>query len=597
MKTSVLTASNPDIGFVVDAPHANAPLVIAFGFASWDALNDFDFDGRTLKLAETTGVALNRILVRDTANLWYQHGVSGLGRDADEVAGALRAWIARLRPSSVSTVGQSMGGYAAILFGALLGADRVLAFGPLSYLRADWARRDGDTRWLPAFDKLQRFPPARLYDDLPALLAATPRLPAIRVVIGSAGATDQPENLDRLHAQRLAASAAVSVQEFPQAPHAVVQWLIEKGRIDELLQRWLLPDAAALPLPTENPARKASEPTDDARAAPSFTDAWRSWIAENLALGATLDALLPGLVAHGFHVGEAQRELDKAARSPYLQPARRLAQRVLKREWVLEAQRKLRPLQPVIERRHRLPRDTFLREYYSANRPVIITGMMDDWPARDWTPEHLAAHFSEQQVEVQAGRNANVRYEMEGAKHKKMMRFGDFMQQVIHGGPSNDIYMTANNVGANAQAMSGLWDGIVQIPEYLDAGNPANRGFFWIGPAGTVTPTHHDLTNNFMAQIMGRKRVRLVDSLQAARIHNSLHVYSDVDLEAVDYARFPAMREVTVLECDLAPGELLFIPVGWWHHVRSLDISVTVTFVNFVFDNDFSSMYTTYHAV
>lgn len=597
MKTSVLTASNPDIGFIVDAPHADAPLVIAFGFANWEALNDFDFDGRTLKLAESTGVPLNRILLRDTANLWYQHGVSDLGRDADEVAGALRGWIERLRPSSVNTVGQSMGGYAAILFGALLGADRVLAFGPLSYLRADWARRDGDTRWLPALDKLQRFPPARLYDDLPALLAATPRPPAMRVVIGSASEPGQPVNLDRLHAQRLAECPGVSVQEFPQAPHAVVQWLIEQGHIDGLLQQWLLPDACALPLQSNNASRTGGDQSPNASTASAFTDTWRSWIAENLALGSTTDALLPTLVAQGFNLGEAQRELDKAARSPYLQPARRLAQRVLKREWVLEAHRKLRGLRPVIERRHRLSRETFLREHYSVNRPVIITGMMDDWPARHWTPEHLAQVFSNQQVQVQVGRNSNIRYEMEGAKHKKMVRFGDFMRQVIHGGESNDIYMTANNVGANAQAMAGLWDGIVQIPEYLDGSDPANRGFFWIGPAGTITPTHHDLTNNFMAQVMGRKRVRLVDSLQAARIYNSLHVYSDVDLEKIDYTRFPAMRAVTVLECDLAPGELLFIPVGWWHHVRSLDISVTVTFVNFVFDNDFSSMYGTYQLV
>ncbi|RYF75263.1 MAG: cupin-like domain-containing protein [Comamonadaceae bacterium] len=314
-------------------------------------------------------------------------------------------------------------------------------------------------------------------------------------------------------------------------------------------------------------------------------------------MGSRASGVLPTLVAQGFHVGEAQRELDKAARSPYLQPARRLTQRVLKREWVLEAHRKLRGPQPVIERRHRISRDTFWREHYSVNRPVIITGMMDDWPARHWTPQHLAETFADQQVQVQVGRNANARYEMEGAKHKQMVRFGDFMQQVIHGGESNDIYMTANNVGANAQAMAGLWDGIVQIPEYLDGSDPANRGFFWVGPAGTITPTHHDLTNNFMAQIMGRKRVRLVDSLQAARVYNTLHVYSDVDLENVDYARFPAMRDVTVLECDLAPGELLFIPVGWWHHVRGLDISVTVTFVNFVFDNDFSSMYSTYQLV
>lgn len=596
MKTSALISSSPDIGFVVDAPHANAPLVIAFGFVNWESLSDFDFDGRTLKMAERTGVPLNRILLRDTANLWYQHGVSGLGRDADEVAAALRGWIERLRPSGVVTVGQSMGGYAAILFGTLVGADRVLSFGPLSYLRPDWARRDGDTRWLSTFDKLHRFAPARLYDDLPALLRATPRPPAIRVVIGSANEAGQPINLDRLHAQRLVDCPGVSVQEFSHAPHAVVQWLIEQGHIDELLQQWLLPDATVLPAPSAGAPAEVPAPASTTEFT-EFTDSWRSWIAENLTLGSTTEALLPVLVAQGFHVGEAQRELDKAARSPYLQPARRLEQRVRKREWVLEAHRKLRGPQTTIERRHRISRETFLREHYSVNRPVIITGMMDDWPARHWTPQHLAETFADQQVQVQVGRTANARYEVEGARHRQTVRFSDFMQQVMHGGESNDIYMTANNGSANAQAMAGLWDGIVQIPEYLDGSNPDNRGFFWIGPAGTITPTHHDLTNNFMAQIMGRKRVRLVDSLQAARVYNTLHVFSEVDLERIDYARFPAMRDVTVLECDLAPGELLFIPVGWWHHVRGLDISVTVTFVNFVFDNDFSSMYSTYQLV
>ncbi len=306
------------------------------------------------------------------------------------------------------------------------------------------------------------------------------------------------------------------------------------------------------------------------------------------------------LVSNNFHPGEAQREIDKAQRSPYLKPSNRLVQRVAKRDWMLDVQRRTRalgPAEPGIVRRHKLSRADFLKDHYSANRPVVITGMMDDWPAMQWTPQLIADRFADRSVQVQTNRNANPRYESEAGRHQEKMRFGDFMERVLQGGECNDVYMTANNGSENILALRELWDGIVQVPEYLNSGNADNRGFFWIGPAGTVTPTHHDLTNNFMAQIMGRKRVHLVDGLQAARMYNYLHVYSDVDLENIDYDRFPLMREVDVLRYDLMPGELLFIPVGWWHHVRALDISMTVTFTNFLFENDFHSMYRTYGAV
>ncbi len=42
------------------------------------------------------------------------------------------------------------------------------------------------------------------------------------------------------------------------------------------------------------------------------------------------------------------------------------------------------------------------------------------------------------------------------------------------------------------------------------------------------------------------------------------------------------MREVV-----LAPGEMLFIPVGWWHHVRALSLSINLAFTNFVRNNSF----------
>ena len=129
----------------------------------------------------------------------------------------------------------------------------------------------------------------------------------------------------------------------------------------------------------------------------------------------------------------------------------------------------------------------------------------------------------------------------------------------------------------------------MQFPEYLDGRDPPG-GFFWMGPAGTITPFHHDLTNNFMAQVIGRKRLKIAPSWDMPLMRNHLHVFSQVDGRVTPPRPSPTFDEPQILECILNPGEILFLPIGCLHYVEGLDISVTVSFTNFVFDNDFSSL-------
>ena len=70
-----------------------------------------------------------------------------------------------------------------------------------------------------------------------------------------------------------------------------------------------------------------------------------------------------------------------------------------------------------------------------------------------------------------------------------------------------------------------------------------------------------------------------------------------VDGADINFDRFPLMQHAQVLDCVLNPGEILFLPVGCWHYVEGLDVSVTVSFINFRWDNDFSSFYHTFHEV
>lgn len=341
----------------------------------------------------------------------------------------------------------------------------------------------------------------------------------------------------------------------------------------------------------------AADPNPD----PRVDDEWRRWIGENLLLGSSTDSILDAMAAKGIPADEARREISAAQQSPYLKSVVRLENRLKKRDWMLAMYRKLNRLHPSsnrVERRHKLSREAFLNEYYSANRPVIITGAMDDWPAmRKWNLDYFKGKLGDREVEVQLGRDqAQGNYEIDRDRFVRRMRFSDYIEKVRASGVTNDFYMTAANDSGNKRALAPLWDDVVQSPEYLDGSNPLN-GFFWFGPAGTITPFHHDLTNNFMAQVIGRKRVKIAPSWDMPLMENHYHVFSTVDGRTRPATPDPSQEEAQILECILGPGEILFLPIGCLHFVEGLDVSVTVSFTNFVFDNDFHSFYTTYKDV
>ncbi len=109
------------------------------------------------------------------------------------------------------------------------------------------------------------------------------------------------------------------------------------------------------------------------------------------------------------------------------------------------------------------------------------------------------------------------------------------------------------------------------------------------GPKGSFTPLHHDLTNNLLLQIVGRKVVLMAAPGETPKLYNDHGVYSRVrDITEPDIlARFPRLDGIRIHRALLNPGDALFIPLGWWHQVSSLDFSVTITHTNFRWPNDF----------
>ena len=261
-----------------------------------------------------------------------------------------------------------------------------------------------------------------------------------------------------------------------------------------------------------------------------------------------------------------------------------------KRDWLMNTMASLANLRVGIPRVIKPSSDEFLDRYYASHRPVIIEHAFNDWPAlQKWSLPYFRARFADRMIETQMGRNSEPNFEVNNAHLRKKIPFGDVLNH-IEKGPSNDIYLTARNNETNGSALAELWDDIKCIDEYLKP-EPGRQGFLWFGPEGTITPLHHDLTNNFMAQVIGRKRVLMAPSYAVPNMYNHSGVFTNVDHRRIDYEQFPLMRNVNVMECIIGPGDLLFLPIAWWHAVESLDVSATMTFTNFKWRNDFHSTY------
>ena len=259
-----------------------------------------------------------------------------------------------------------------------------------------------------------------------------------------------------------------------------------------------------------------------------------------------------------------------------------------KAEWLMETMARQQSMSETASSIYRidgLSPQEFLDNFFAPMRPVILADAAADWPARLWTPDTLCAKVGTAQIEYQGGRNDDVRFELDKDNHRHRMPF-DRLVRAAAAGQGNDSYLTAYNASANAAVLAPLNADLGTVPGILThaAGDPA--GMLWLGPAGTFTPLHHDLTNNLLVQLIGRKRVVLVSPLETPKLANHTHVFSAVgDVTKVDLARHPRAQNLRLLDVVLEPGEALFLPVGWWHQVLSLDFSVSATYTDFTWEN------------
>jgi pimeloyl-ACP methyl ester carboxylesterase len=228
---------------------------------------DMDSDSRTLLLtfgglgssggepsfefgSISSEIPVKRLFVRDPHQSWYHRGTPQQGTSLESVAESLGALLAQHDIDRLVVVGNSAGGYAALVFGTLLGADTVLSFAPQTVLDCDVLAEMGDHRWD------WRLKP------LTAKGALEKRWTDLRVALPPARHTDTRYKIyfdetipgDHLHAECLRGIEGVQLYRFGRGGHDLVRELRDCGALERVLREALhVPGPTAVRGPGSGP--------------------------------------------------------------------------------------------------------------------------------------------------------------------------------------------------------------------------------------------------------------------------------------------------------------------------------------------------------
>ncbi|MFC0342720.1 cupin-like domain-containing protein [Epilithonimonas hispanica] len=222
-----------------------------------------------------------------------------------------------------------------------------------------------------------------------------------------------------------------------------------------------------------------------------------------------------------------------------------------------------------------ITKEEFFEKYLKPRKPVVIKNMARKWPAyQKWTMEYIKEVVGDVTVPLYDSAKADPAAPINAPTTE--MKFADYIDLIQREPTDLRIF---------------FFDPIKHAPKILnDYISPKELmgGFLdkypsmFFGGKGSVTFLHYDIdmAHIFHTHFNGRKHVLLFDYKWKERLYQipyATYALEDFDIENPDFEKFPALDGIEGIECFLEHGDTLFMPTGWWHWMKYLDGSFSIS--------------------
>lgn len=217
--------------------------------------------------------------------------------------------------------------------------------------------------------------------------------------------------------------------------------------------------------------------------------------------------------------------------------------------------------------------ETFKKEFYNRGIPVVMKQLSKDWPAyQKWNWEYFRQLVGHKKVPLYNNVKSDAYTPINKADDYKT--FGEYIDMISKGPAGWRIFLF--NIFDHAPQLTKdfTW------PEQYMKGFVKKYPMLFTGGQGSITHMHFDIDMSHIlhTQFGGRKRVLMFPYKEQHKLYRkpwevlSLADFSNYYEEGkLNYEKFPALKMAEGVDLILEPGDTLFMPAGYWHHMEYLE--------------------------
>lgn len=233
-------------------------------------------------------------------------------------------------------------------------------------------------------------------------------------------------------------------------------------------------------------------------------------------------------------------------------------------------------------------REQFYLEYILQDKPVIIKGMANTWPASSkWSISYFNEIIGDMEIKYrQSPSNLHPdlnKINIHQLHHDDLFKkstLSYFLKKINHDQQNEFVFLCASGLPVFSknkfnEALNALIDDF-EIPSLFMRSTLISAGL-WISPKDVISWLHYDKNglHNLNAQIQGQKRVLLFSPQFAPNYYlypytTELVNFSQVNIMNPDYDRHPLFKNALYYEGILEAGDILYIPAYWLHSFEHL---------------------------